>query len=190
MGVNQSHQGVRTAQAIINLALMTGNIGRPGTGANSITGQCNAMGSRLFSNTTNLLGGHAFDNPDHRHKVARTLGIDERLIPREKSWPYHRIIEGILSGQIRGLWVVVHESRAFLDQSVDAARRARSTRLPRRAGHVSQHRDGATGGSRSARRRLGRERRARSSIRNGGSACTRRWPARRALPSPTSRSSN
>src|SRR6185436_1631025 len=40
MGVNQSHQGTRTAQAIIALALMTGNIGRPGTGANSITGQC------------------------------------------------------------------------------------------------------------------------------------------------------
>ena len=56
MGVNQSHQGVRTAQAIINLALMTGNIGRPGTGPNSITGQCNAMGSRLFSNTSNLMG--------------------------------------------------------------------------------------------------------------------------------------
>src|SRR6185437_5073197 len=62
MGVNQSHEGTRVAQAIINLALMTGNIGRPGTGANSITGQCNAMGSRLFSNTTNLLGGHDFCN--------------------------------------------------------------------------------------------------------------------------------
>ncbi|MEO1996718.1 MAG: molybdopterin-dependent oxidoreductase, partial [Planctomycetaceae bacterium] len=70
MGVNQSHQGVRTAQAIINLALMTGNIGKPGTGANSITGQCNAMGSRLFSNTTNLLGGHEFGNPQHRRKIA------------------------------------------------------------------------------------------------------------------------
>ena len=57
-------RGCKTAQAIINLALMTGNIGRPGTGANSITGQCNAMGSRLFSNTTNLLGGHDFANPD------------------------------------------------------------------------------------------------------------------------------
>jgi assimilatory nitrate reductase catalytic subunit len=54
MGVNQGHEATRTAQAIINLALMTGNIGRPGTGANSITGQCNAMGSRLFSNTTNI----------------------------------------------------------------------------------------------------------------------------------------
>lgn len=46
MGVNQGHEATRTAQAIINLALMTGNIGRPGTGANSITGQCNAMGYR------------------------------------------------------------------------------------------------------------------------------------------------
>lgn len=106
MGVNQSHQGVRTAQAIINLALLTGNIGRPGTGANSITGQCNAMGSRLFSNTTNLLGGHDFGNPRHRQKVADALGISASVIPREKSWPYHKILEGVLSGKIRGLWVI------------------------------------------------------------------------------------
>jgi anaerobic selenocysteine-containing dehydrogenase len=106
MGVNQSHQAVRTAQAIINLALLTGNIGRPGTGANSITGQCNAMGSRLFSNTTNLLGGHDFASPEHRQKVAGILAIDESRIPHEASWPYHRIMEGILRHEIRGLWVV------------------------------------------------------------------------------------
>ncbi len=106
MGVNQSHQGVRTAQAIINLALITGNIGRPGTGANSITGQCNAMGSRLFSNTTNLLGGHDFSNPAHRRRVAETLRIDETTIPTAKSWPYHKILDGVLSGRIRGLWVI------------------------------------------------------------------------------------
>ena len=106
VGVNQSYQGVRTAQAIINLALITGNIGRPGTGANSITGQCNAMGSRLFSNTTNLLGGHDFKNPDHRRKVANVLHIDETLIPTEDSWAYDRIIEGILRDEIKGLWVI------------------------------------------------------------------------------------
>jgi assimilatory nitrate reductase catalytic subunit len=106
MGVNQSHQAVRTAQAIINLALMTGNIGRPGAGANSITGQCNAMGSRLFSNTTNLFGGRDFANPDHRREVADILDIDEAAVPREGSWPYHRILEGILRGEIHGLWIV------------------------------------------------------------------------------------
>ncbi len=106
MGVNQSHQGVRTAQAVINLALMTGNIGRPGTGANSITGQCNAMGSRLFSNTTNLLGGYDFLNAEHRKKIAALLNIEEDLIPARKSWAYDQIIEGITSGRIKGLWVI------------------------------------------------------------------------------------
>ena len=106
MGVNQSHQGVRTAQAIINLALMTGKIGRPGTGPNSITGQCNAMGSRLFSNTTNLLGGHDFANAEHRAKVAGILDIDESRIPREASRAYPEIMEDVLRGKIRGLWVV------------------------------------------------------------------------------------
>jgi len=106
MGVNQSHEGVRTAQAIINLCLMTGNIGKPGTGPNSITGQCNAMGSRLFSNTTNLLGGHDFANPDHRAKVSKILEIPEEKIPSEPSWAYDQILDGIESGKIKGLWVI------------------------------------------------------------------------------------
>jgi assimilatory nitrate reductase catalytic subunit len=106
MGVNQSHQAVRTAQALINLALMTGNIGRPGTGPNSITGQCNAMGSRLFSNTTNLLGGHNFENPEHRAKVAAALGIDVSRVPHVGSRAYDQIMDGILRGQIKGLWIV------------------------------------------------------------------------------------
>jgi len=118
MGVNQSYQGVRTAQAVINLALMTGNIGRPGTGANSITGQCNAMGSRLFSNTTNLLGGHDFSNAEHRAKIARILNIDESLIPRQNSWAYHEIIEGILRGKIRGLWVIcTNPAHSWINQN-------------------------------------------------------------------------
>jgi len=106
MGVNQSHEGVKVAQALINLALMTGNIGRPGTGANSITGQCNAMGSRLFSNTTNLLGGHSFESGAHREKVANVLGIDKAAIPTSGSLAYDQIIEGIHRGKIRGLWII------------------------------------------------------------------------------------
>ncbi len=118
MGVNQSHQGVRTAQALINLALMTGNIGKPGTGANSITGQCNAMGSRLFSNTTSLLGGHDFANAAHREKVATTLGIDPSVIPTEASWSYHEILEGVLRGKIKGLWVIcTNPAHSWINQS-------------------------------------------------------------------------
>ena len=106
MGVNQSHEGTLTAQAIINLALMTGNIGKPGTGANSITGQCNAMGSRLFSNTTNLLGGRSFQSPSDRAEVGRLLGIDPGRIPVRESLAYDQIIDGIDAGRIKGLWVI------------------------------------------------------------------------------------
>ncbi len=118
MGVNQSHQGVKTAQAAINLALMTGNIGRPGTGANSITGQCNAMGSRLFSNTTNLLGGRDFADPADRACVAAILGIPEANIPRRPSLSYDGIIEGVKSGAIKGLWIVAtNPAHSWIDQS-------------------------------------------------------------------------
>ena len=118
MGVNQGHEATRTAQAIINLALMTGNIGRPGTGANSITGQCNAMGSRLFSNTTNLLGGHDFLNPAHREKVARILGFDASLIPNQNSLAYDQIVQGIDDGNIKGLWVIAtNTSHSWINQS-------------------------------------------------------------------------
>lgn len=106
MGVNQSHEGTRTAQAIINIALMTGNIGKPGTGPNSITGQCNAMGSRLFSNTTGLFAGQKFEDPDHRARIAQILGLDESIIPHEGGWTYDQIMEGIVRGSIRGLWVI------------------------------------------------------------------------------------
>jgi assimilatory nitrate reductase catalytic subunit len=117
MGVNQGHQATRTAQAIINLALMTGNIGKPGTGANSITGQCNAMGSRLFSNTTNLIGGHDFRNPAHRAKVSEALNIPVERIPDRPSLAYDQIIEGIGSGRIKALWIIAtNPSHSWIHQ--------------------------------------------------------------------------
>lgn len=119
MGVNQGHEATRTAQALINLALMTGNIGRPGTGANSITGQCNAMGSRLYSNITSLIGGYDFKNPSHRAKVSQVLSIPEECIPQEYSWAYDQIVEGIEAGKIKGLWVIAtNGSHSWVQQDV------------------------------------------------------------------------
>ena len=117
MGVNQSHESTRTAQAIINLALMTGNIGRPGTGANSITGQCNAMGSRLYANATSLLGGRDFTKPADRETVARLLNFPTESIPAENSWAYDQIVDGIESGAIRGLWIIAtNTSHSWIHQ--------------------------------------------------------------------------
>jgi assimilatory nitrate reductase catalytic subunit len=96
---------------------MTGNIGRPGTGANSITGQCNAMGSRLFSNTTSLFGGRDFTDPADRREVADLLGLDVDRIPDRSSWAYDQILDGVLDGRIRGLWIVAtNTAHSWIEQ--------------------------------------------------------------------------
>ena len=111
MGINQSYEGVRAAQAVINLALITGNIGKPGTGANSLTGQSNAMGSRLFSNTTGLYGGGDYDNIARREAVAEALGINESQLATKPTIPYNLIVEKAQAGEIKGLWIVCTNPR-------------------------------------------------------------------------------
>ena len=117
MGVNQGHQATRTAQAIIDVALLTGNIGRAGTGANSITGQCNAMGSRLFGNTSSLLGGRDFARSNDRAAVARILDVPEACIPTDGGWAYDQIVDAIDAGVVKGLWVVgTNGAHSWIDQ--------------------------------------------------------------------------
>ena len=111
MGVNQGYEAVRTAQAIINIALMTGNIGKPGTGANSITGQCNAMASRAYSNTAVFYGGGDFTNPARRARIAEVFGTDESKLAEKPTKTYNQIIEGINAGEIKGLWILCTNPR-------------------------------------------------------------------------------
>ena len=111
MGVNQGYEAVRTAQSIMNLALMTGNVGRPGTGGNSITGQCNAMASRLFSNTTCLFAGGDFTDEAERARIADIVGISPDLIAKKPTIPYNKIVEGINAGEIKGLWILCTNPR-------------------------------------------------------------------------------
>lgn len=67
MGVNQSSEGTAKVCSIINLHLMTANIGRPGAGPFSLTGQPNAMGGREAGGLAHLLPGYRLvSNPDHR----------------------------------------------------------------------------------------------------------------------------
>lgn len=111
MGVNQGYEAVRTAQSIMNLAFLTGNVGKPGTGGNSITGQCNAMGSRLFSNTTCLFAGGDFGDEKERERLAGIIGIDPDLMAKKPTLPYNKIVEGINAGEIKGLWILCTNPR-------------------------------------------------------------------------------
>lgn len=111
MGINQGYEAVRSAQAIINIALMTGNMGREGTGANSITGQCNAMGSRVYSNTTGFFGGGAFTDQDRRDRIAEVLEVEDSDLATKPTKTYNQIIEGINAGEIKGLWILCTNPR-------------------------------------------------------------------------------
>ncbi len=129
MGVNQGYEAVRTAQSIMNLALLTGNIGKPGTGGNSITGQCNAMGSRLFSNTTCLFAGGDFADEAERKRIADIVGITPDLIARKPTIPYNKIIEGINAGEIKGLWILCTNPRHSWTNNETFASAARKLEL-------------------------------------------------------------
>ncbi|MBQ1311086.1 MAG: molybdopterin oxidoreductase family protein [Blautia sp.] len=129
MGVNQGYEAVRTAQSIMNLAFLTGNVGKPGTGGNSITGQCNAMGSRLFSNTTCLFAGGDFADEAERKRIADIVGITPDLIAKKPTIPYNKIIEGINAGEIRGLWILCTNPRHSWTNNETFASAARKLEL-------------------------------------------------------------
>ena len=106
MGVNQSFMGTDTVSAIINLHLLTGQIGKEGAGPFSITGQCNAMGTREFGFTSSLPGYRNFGDGDALKKYADIAKVPENIVPTERGYKYAEIVDAIDRGEIKALWVV------------------------------------------------------------------------------------
>jgi assimilatory nitrate reductase catalytic subunit len=106
MGVNHSTKGTETVNAINNLALITGNVGRVGAAPFSITGQCNAMGTRETGFTSSLPGYRSFDNHADRQELATLWNVPVESIPTARGLAYPDIIEAALSRKIRALWII------------------------------------------------------------------------------------
>ena len=106
MGVNHSTQGAETVNAINNLALITGNIGRAGASPFSITGQCNAMGTREAGFTSSLPGYRKFENEKDREELAEFWGVSQDRIPTSRGLAYPDIIEAAVSKKVRALWII------------------------------------------------------------------------------------
>ena len=106
MGVNHSTKGTETVNAINNLALITGQIGRPGAAPFSITGQCNAMGTREAGFASSLPGYRQFESEAHRRELAAIWGVEPDRIPHARGRAYPDIIEAALEGKIRALWII------------------------------------------------------------------------------------
>ncbi|MEO7190843.1 MAG: nitrate reductase [Vicinamibacterales bacterium] len=106
MGVNHSTKGTETVNAINNLALITGNIGRVGAAPFSITGQCNAMGTRETGFTSSLPGYRKFESAADRAELAAIWGVAEDRIPTSRGYAYPDIIEAALRKKVRALWII------------------------------------------------------------------------------------
>lgn len=106
MGINQSTHGSDGVVGINNLNLITGNVGKPGGTSLSITGQCNAMGTREWSSCSGLPGYRALEKEQDRKDIADFWGIDEEFFPKKRGLAQTDIFPAIETGQIKGLWLV------------------------------------------------------------------------------------
>lgn len=118
MGVNQSFMGTDTVSAIINLHLLTGQIGRPGAAPFSITGQCNAMGTRESGFTSSLPGYRNYGDLKAAEEYADIINVPLDIIPTSRGYKYAEIIEAIERGEIKALWIVATNPLvSFVDQT-------------------------------------------------------------------------
>ncbi|MBV8847664.1 MAG: nitrate reductase [Bryobacterales bacterium] len=106
MGVNHSSQGTATVNALCNLALMTGNMGRAGAAPFSITGQCNAMGTRESGFTSSMPGYRKFDEARDRAELAGLWNIEESRLPAKRGLAYPDIVEAAVGKKIHALWII------------------------------------------------------------------------------------
>lgn len=106
MGINQSTHGSDGVCAINNLNLITGNIGKPGGTSLSITGQCNAMGTREWSSCSGLPGYRVLENEQHRDEIGKFWNVDPEFFPKQRGLFMTDIFPAIESGQIKALWLI------------------------------------------------------------------------------------
>jgi ferredoxin-nitrate reductase len=130
MGVNQSTVGTLKNRALINLCLATGNIGRPGTGPLSLTGQPNAMGGREAGGLSTLLPGYrSISDPEHRAEMRRLWDIPPGApgISPAPGLAATELVDALEAGTVKAVWVVATNpavSQPDAQRFVAALRRA------------------------------------------------------------------
>ena len=116
-GLNQSTSGTDKNIALINLHVATGQIGKPGAGPFSLTGQPNAMGGREVGGMANLLSAHRdLANPQHRAEVAALWGLTG--VPERPGKTAVEMFQAAADGQIKALWIAcTNPAQSMPDQA-------------------------------------------------------------------------
>jgi ferredoxin-nitrate reductase len=107
MGLNQSVIGVNKNLSLINLNLITGHIGKPGSGPFSLTGQPNAMGGREVGGLANLLPAHRdLFNEAHRNEVEQFWQIPPGTIQSKPGFTATEMFEALNEGKLKAIWIL------------------------------------------------------------------------------------
>jgi assimilatory nitrate reductase catalytic subunit len=105
MGLNQSSHGTDKNLALINLHLATAQIGKPGAGPFSLTGQPNAMGGREVGGMATMLAAHRdIGNADHRAEVAALWGVD--CVSDRPGLTAVDLFDAVAAGDVKAVWIV------------------------------------------------------------------------------------
>src|SRR5574343_451811 len=120
-GLNQSAHGTHSNAALIHLHLATGQIGKPGAGPFSLTGQPNAMGGREVGGLANLLSAHRdLANPGHRAEMARFWGVP--FVPAKPGKAAVDLFKALKSGEVKAVWIAcTNPAQSMPDQTLTHA---------------------------------------------------------------------
>jgi assimilatory nitrate reductase catalytic subunit len=103
-GLNQSTSGTAKNAALVNLHLATGQIGKPGAGPFSLTGQPNAMGGREVGGLATTLAAHRdLANPEHRAQIERLWRVDR--VPSTPGLTAVELFDALASGRVKNVWI-------------------------------------------------------------------------------------
>ena len=120
-GLNQSSSGTAKNAALINMHLATAQIGKPGAGPLSLTGQPNAMGGREVGGMANLMSAHRdLANPQHRAEVEKLWGLDQmgRTVPSMPGKTAVEMFQAAADGEIKALWIAcTNPAQSMPDQA-------------------------------------------------------------------------
>ncbi|WP_454830956.1 nitrate reductase [Pseudoxanthomonas wuyuanensis] len=106
MGLNQSVHGTDKNLALIHLHLATGQIGKPGAGPFSLTGQPNAMGGREVGGMATMLAAHReIGNDQHRAEVEQLWGLPAHTLSARPGLSAVPLFEALRSGKVKAVWI-------------------------------------------------------------------------------------
>lgn len=106
MGANQSSRGTDKNTSIINLHLMLGQVGQPGSGPFSLTGQPNAMGGREVGYLGHQLPGYRFvADTNHRDELEQFWGIESGTIQAQPGLTAVPMFEAASQGEFDVMWI-------------------------------------------------------------------------------------